>query len=173
MKTLGLTNKQRKELAHWIYASRTKRGWTQKDVAERVGVHPSAIGAWERMNYAPRDRETLNRLAQALTTGVSAAPEPEEEPSESKDDGAEHDYHIDTKLVRPNVRLLPSAFGHWVFREREHQDLWQAAVAAEADIDAGYLSRIERNLMSPSLEVAVRIAKALGFTLSLNLTRKE
>lgn len=50
------------------------------------------------------------------------------------------------------------------FREKRH--FTQEELAYKVKISTGYLSKIERGEVDPSLKVAVRIAKALDCTLN-------
>ena len=48
-----------------IKTLRTAKGWSQVELAYRVGVSPSSIYNWERGRYAPRFSQ-LQDLAKAL-----------------------------------------------------------------------------------------------------------
>lgn len=48
---------------------RETAGLTQKDLAEMVGVHPTAIAAWERGERNPK-KKNMRRLADALRTSI-------------------------------------------------------------------------------------------------------
>jgi transcriptional regulator with XRE-family HTH domain len=52
-----------------IRTLRTKRGWTQDDVARRVGVKPLAVGKWERDQANPT---AANLVELARVFGVDA-----------------------------------------------------------------------------------------------------
>jgi len=54
--------------AKTLKATRQARGWTQAELAERVGLAPEACGRLERGSILPRV-ETLVRLAEALGVG--------------------------------------------------------------------------------------------------------
>lgn len=59
-----------------------------------------------------------------------------------------------------------TAFGSNLRSERERQKLTQEKLAEKADLDPGYISGIERGIRNPSILSVVRIAKALGTTVS-------
>ena len=59
-----------------------------------------------------------------------------------------------------------TAFGLNLRRERESKQLTQEKLAEKADLDPTYISGIERGVRNPSLLSIVRIAKALGTTVS-------
>jgi transcriptional regulator with XRE-family HTH domain len=59
-----------------------------------------------------------------------------------------------------------AAFGSNVRKAREAKDFTQEKLAEKADLDQTYISGIERGLRNPSVVSIVRIAKALGTTVS-------
>lgn len=59
-----------------------------------------------------------------------------------------------------------SAFGANLRRARQRKTLTQEKLAAAADLDPTYISGIERGLRNPSILSVVRIAKALGTSVS-------
>lgn len=48
-----------------LKAARVKKGFSQAELAERIGVSQAAVGQWERGQYAPRGRN-LNSLNEVL-----------------------------------------------------------------------------------------------------------
>ncbi len=64
---------------------RQERGWTQAELAERLGVSRDSISAWERGLTSPRFRTVL-RLAQLFRVSITdiafgpAGQEPQERP---------------------------------------------------------------------------------------------
>jgi len=58
------------------------------------------------------------------------------------------------------------AFGSNLRTERERKKLTQEKLAEKADLDPGYISGIERGIRNPSILSVLRIAKALGTTVS-------
>ncbi len=50
---------------------RQARTWTQADLADRLGVHPWTVAAWERGQAAPR-RQRRQRLADLFGVPVEA-----------------------------------------------------------------------------------------------------
>lgn len=64
-------------------------------------------------------------------------------------------------------------FGVEVRSRREGQGLSQEHLAELADVDRTYVSMIERGKRNPTLEVAERIAAALGMKLSELIKRAE
>ena len=61
---------------------REERGWSQFELAVRVGVTPTAVSAWERGAYEPRAGQ-LRKMA--LAFGVSMDGIDFESPAEGKD----------------------------------------------------------------------------------------
>ena len=59
-----------------------------------------------------------------------------------------------------------SAFGLNVRRLREANALTQETLAEKADLDPTYISGIERGVRNPSLLSIIRVAKALGTSVS-------
>ena len=49
-----------------IFAARTAAGWTQKELADRVGMHQSAIARLEDADYHGHSLKTLERIATVL-----------------------------------------------------------------------------------------------------------
>jgi ribosome-binding protein aMBF1 (putative translation factor) len=56
-----------------IFAARTAAGWTQKELADRVGMRQSAIARLEDADYQGHSLKTLNRIAAALGKRVEIA----------------------------------------------------------------------------------------------------
>lgn len=61
---------------------RDERGWSQFELAVKIGVTPTAISAWERGAYEPRAGQ-LRKMAQAFS--VSMDDIAFESPAEGKD----------------------------------------------------------------------------------------
>jgi transcriptional regulator with XRE-family HTH domain len=59
-----------------------------------------------------------------------------------------------------------SAFGLNVRKQREAKELTQERLAEKAELDPTYISGIERGVRNPSLLSIVRVAKALGISVS-------
>lgn len=59
-----------------------------------------------------------------------------------------------------------NVLGSNVRKRREEKDLTQEALAERANLDPTYISGIERGVRNPSVLSVVRIAKALGITIS-------
>ena len=55
----------------WVVACRTGRGWSQVELAKRVGVNPKYLGRVERGQLVP-SRPTLLAIAFVLTGEWSA-----------------------------------------------------------------------------------------------------
>ena len=56
-------------LGRKIAESRKARGWTQGQLADKVGVHPSHITRWERDRNQP-SVATLSKLAESLSVSI-------------------------------------------------------------------------------------------------------
>jgi len=56
-----------------IFAARTAAGLTQKELADRVGMHQSAIARLEDADYKGHSLKTLRRIASALGKRVEIA----------------------------------------------------------------------------------------------------
>lgn len=61
---------------------------------------------------------------------------------------------------------LPMRIGQVIYALRKERNMTQEDVAFAAGTDAGYLSRIERETRTPSLQLLDNIATALGTTMS-------
>ena len=48
----------------WLVARRQAKGWSQEQLARKVGVSRAAVAHWEhgRFNPGPQNRQTLERL---------------------------------------------------------------------------------------------------------------
>jgi transcriptional regulator with XRE-family HTH domain len=67
--------------------------------------------------------------------------------------------------VTPRSRAL-KAFGSNLRKERELRKLTQEKLAEKADLDPSYISGIERGVRNPSILSIIRVANALGMTVS-------
>ena len=56
-----------------IFEARTQAGLTQKELADRVGMHQSAIARLEDADYDGHSLKTLERIASALGKRVKVA----------------------------------------------------------------------------------------------------
>jgi transcriptional regulator with XRE-family HTH domain len=65
------------------------------------------------------------------------------------------------------------AFGKVVKQERQKRGLSQEALAHEADIHRTHIGFIERGERSPSVDVAAKVAGALGVPLSKLIAQTE
>lgn len=61
-------------LADWLVQQRQARGWQQRDVAARLGVHQSMVGLWE-MGRRTIPAARLVTLAAVFGTRVDALPD--------------------------------------------------------------------------------------------------
>jgi transcriptional regulator with XRE-family HTH domain len=59
-----------------------------------------------------------------------------------------------------------SVFGLNVRKKREAKQLTQESLAEKAELDPTYISGIERGVRNPSLLSIIRVAKALGTSVS-------
>lgn len=71
------------------------------------------------------------------------------------------------------MRDLDKAFGETVKRRRKELGLSQEALSFRAGLHRNYISDIERGLKSPSLRVIVRLAEALGSSVSAMMRMAE
>lgn len=53
-------------IAERIRTARTSRGWSQKELATRAGIHPVVLNRLEKGHKAGVQAETIRRLAEAL-----------------------------------------------------------------------------------------------------------
>lgn len=60
------------EFGAGLRQARERKGWTQKDLAERLEVHPNDVARWERGDRTPSDPARLVQMARALDTTVEA-----------------------------------------------------------------------------------------------------
>ena len=70
-------------------------------------------------------------------------------------------------------QTVSERFGEVVRRVRESKSTSQEKLAEWAEIDRTYVSMIERGKRNPTLEVADRLAEALGVRLSELIRRAE
>lgn len=82
---------------------RRRLGWTQKELAAKVGVSPGTIGMYETNQREP-DLQMLRKLAAALGTTVADLIE-EPGPSAGREELALH--HVDRRHD-PNAPIKPS-----------------------------------------------------------------
>lgn len=62
--------------------------------------------------------------------------------------------------------MKPGALIAWNLRRlRVAKGVSQEALATDADVDRAYMSRLERGLENPTVELLARVAKALGIGL--------
>lgn len=75
----------------------------------------------------------------------------------------------------PNMkrRRFSTAFGVVVRRRRYELDLSQEALAERAALSPVYVGFIERNVRSPTIDTAEKIANALGITLAKLIEEAE
>lgn len=65
------------------------------------------------------------------------------------------------------------AFAKIMRKCRKHRGLSQEQLAEEADVDQTYVSLVERGKRNPSIDIADRLARALGTKLSLLVEEAE
>jgi DNA-binding XRE family transcriptional regulator len=70
MNTLEASPAPQESLAQYIRRIRTALGLSQRDLAERAGLHLQSVGKLERGKTAKLNRKTQSRLAQALQLPV-------------------------------------------------------------------------------------------------------
>src|SRR5574340_609860 len=70
------------------------------------------------------------------------------------------------KPWRMSSRKFSAAFNRVVRRHRLAQDLSQEALSERADVDRTYVGLLERGQRGPGLNVAKRLADALGYPLT-------
>ena len=68
---------------------------------------------------------------------------------------------------------LSATFGPLVKKHRLAKKLSQEALAEKADVHPTYIGLLERGQRTPGIDVAERIAKALGMKLSLLVAQAE
>jgi transcriptional regulator with XRE-family HTH domain len=49
-----------------VRESRTKHGWTQGELADKLGLSRNTVSGWERGEYRPQNLSILNKLARVL-----------------------------------------------------------------------------------------------------------
>jgi transcriptional regulator with XRE-family HTH domain len=92
------------EFASWLIDQRNSRGWTQEDVASRVGVGMQQVYRWENgRNKPPPERmKAISRLYgveyEALKDAVGAGKRPPEPPPEARDNRIEVTFFARQKL---------------------------------------------------------------------------
>lgn len=64
-----VSNEVRMSLAHQIIALREQRGWSQKDLADRMGTQQSVISRLENPDYGRVSLKTIIKVADAFDVG--------------------------------------------------------------------------------------------------------
>lgn len=60
------------KIATQIRVLREQRGWTQAELAERIGTKQAGISRLENVNYSARKIETLKKIARAFDVRLNA-----------------------------------------------------------------------------------------------------
>ena len=76
-------------------------------------------------------------------------------------------------MSRPNPSRLSASFAHVLRKHRESLGVSQEALAHKAGVHRTYIGLIERGRRNVTIDVAGRLAKALGFTLSRLVAEAE
>jgi transcriptional regulator with XRE-family HTH domain len=66
----------------------------------------------------------------------------------------------------PSDKQLKEQFGARIKQLRDERSWSQAQLSHEADLDPGYIGKIERGLINPGLTYLHKIASAFGITVS-------
>lgn len=62
--------------------------------------------------------------------------------------------------------VLRFTFGNFIKQARLRKNLTQSEVATKAHIEQAYLSKVERGVREPSLNIALRICDVLGLDIN-------
>lgn len=95
-----MTKKTRIPLASWLIAERSRRGWTQADLARAAGLHPRTIYMVES-GQTPR-QATLQKIAAALQGHTPIVPEDVDIPDSLAGD-------LDAALSAPGAAIASPA----------------------------------------------------------------
>ncbi|MGC9983433.1 MAG: helix-turn-helix domain-containing protein [Polyangia bacterium] len=142
--------------AESIRRGRIKNAWSQKELAEKLGVTQGTISNWENGKGSP-DRSQKNRLQEVL--GLREA--------DRVTTGAE-------KVAQERGEEAgPAAFGTWLNRMRLERGLSVAELASKAGISRPAVYNIESgHIENPRPETVRRLEQALGKELPAE-TKKE
>jgi transcriptional regulator with XRE-family HTH domain len=82
---------------------------------------------------------------------------------------------VDYSLLRhpDGVTTVGGMLGEELRRARDEAGLSQEEVAARAEIDRSYLSQLENDKKSPTLDLLFRVCKAIGIKASTLVARVE
>jgi transcriptional regulator with XRE-family HTH domain len=127
-----------------IRAMRRDRGWSQKELAQRVGMTQEGVSRLENPDYGKLTITTLKRLASALDVGLDLSPKDLIVPDFAHDLG-----------LQPNTDSLPSA---------QTAD-WMPSLSCEVGTPAPEVLRSPASGLSTWVQEKVSTAtRALGYT---------
>ena len=81
--------------------------------------------------------------------------------------GVEYEWHLGREESTSQYGINSSGLGRILFEARNRACMTQASLSANTGISQPLISRIERNLESPSLLTLSRLAEGLGMTLNV------
>lgn len=133
---------EREEVAAWVRRELAARGWTQQDLADRVGVSAPAVGNWVRGLSKPSPAARA-RVEAAFRDGPPAAP-PGGEPAAPAPEPERIDY------------------AGWVRRGLDERGWTQSELADEMGMTPAAVSLWATGRARPSRETLARLEALLG-----------
>jgi len=133
--------------ANALKKARLRAGWSQAKVAEKVGVTPNAVCAWEAGRACPAEKNA--RMIKRFL-GVSSGGDPPEPPPET------------------------SAFGAWLRRAREDAHMSVQELSEESGVSLVGIYNIEQGKsLNPRTETKVKLANALKLDIPKDVQRED
>lgn len=188
MKLQEKKTEERQIFASRLKTERARRGWTQKQFAENLGVNIGLIGVWEVGRSIPRP-DTLKRIAELFGVSVSSMTEtdragpseirPQTERQNAAADGMAREMRAFVEWLIDQHRADPARLG-WCLHEMRRQftgaDPYSgyhlnepASSAAVADS----LLRGARSAPAPPIPATMRPAANRGPTASVPPPKPE
>ena len=120
-------------IGEFIQRSRKEKGWTQKELAEQIGVSDKTISKWENGNSVP-DTGILASLCEVLEISVNELISGEKLPSEDYTKKAEENI---MNLLQENQEYFHRSAGSWIYVYHLYCEIrlvFRCAISADTDI---------------------------------------
>lgn len=112
--------REKVKIAEQVYALRTERGLTQKELATMMGTTQSVISRLENTDYESERIETLQKLAAALQCHLEVRFVPEENSPSTKQDKNDGTSQVSEDKYTWN-ESPSNGVCNWFWRERDIQ----------------------------------------------------
>lgn len=137
---------------------RTGAGITQRDLAEREGLHRNYLGALERGTVANPGLATVDRLARALGVSVSVLAESFVRPLSATPEPSRRAYAASPARRAPSAEPL----GRALRLLRRRRELTRAVLAERTGMHKNYIGSLEEGVIaSPGLLTITRLVVGL------------